>query len=39
MKKPEKKIVGYIFCPYITKNGKKIYPENSKVFRIPVYGK
>lgn len=26
----------YIFRPYITKNGKRIYPKNSKVFKIPV---
>ncbi len=26
----------YIFRPYITKNGKRIYPKHSKVFKIPV---
>lgn len=26
----------YIFRPYITKNGKRIYPKNGKVFKIPV---
>ncbi len=31
MKVPE----GYreVFCRYITKNGKRIYPKNGKVFR------
>lgn len=28
--------VQYIYCPYIRKNGKIIYPKHSKVFRIPV---
>ena len=31
----EKNIV-YIFRPYIIKNGVKIFPKNSKVFRIPI---
>lgn len=26
----------YIFRRYITKNGKKIYPKNGKVFKIPI---
>ncbi len=26
----------YIFVKYITKNGKRIYPKSSKVFRIRV---
>lgn len=26
----------YIYCKYITKNGVKIYPKNSKVFRLKV---
>lgn len=39
MKKVKKRIVGYIFRPYITKNGVKIYPKKAKVFRIPVYEK
>ena len=26
----------YIYCKYIVKNGKRIYPKKSKVFRIPV---
>lgn len=26
----------YIYCRYIRKNGKIIYPKHSKVFRIPV---
>ena len=34
MKKKDKK--KYIFRPYITKNGVKIYPKNGKVFKIPV---
>lgn len=33
------KIIGYKFCKYIMKNGKKIYPKNSKVFRFPIYKK
>lgn len=28
--------VEYIFRPYITKNGKRIYPKKSKVFKIPI---
>lgn len=23
----------YIFCPYITKNGKRYYPKNVKFFK------
>ena len=34
MKRKDKK--RYIFRPYIIKNGVRIYPKNSKVFRIPV---
>lgn len=26
----------YIFVRYVTKNGKRIYPKKSKVFRIKV---
>ena len=26
----------YIFVRYVTKNGKRIYPKNSKAFRIKV---
>ena len=26
----------YIYCAYIIKNGKRIYPKNAKVFKIPV---
>ena len=26
----------YIFCRYITKNGKRIYPKKSKFFRIKI---
>ena len=33
-KKNDKK--DYIFRPYITKNGIRIYPKNAKVFKIPV---
>jgi hypothetical protein len=25
----------YVFCRYIRKNGKIIYPKNSKFFRFP----
>ena len=28
----------YVYCRYITRNGKKIYPKNGKVFRFPVKG-
>jgi hypothetical protein len=27
---------GYIFCAYIVRNGKRIYPKKAKVFRIPL---
>jgi hypothetical protein len=23
----------WVICPYITKNGKRIYPKNAKVFK------
>ena len=36
MKKTEDKNQKYIFRPYITKNGVKIYSKNGKVFKIPV---
>ncbi|MGA9363779.1 MAG: hypothetical protein WBW16_05355 [Bacteroidota bacterium] len=26
----------YIFCAYVVRNGKVIYPKNAKVFRIPL---
>ncbi len=26
----------YIFCRYITKNGKRIYPKKSQFFKIPI---
>lgn len=26
----------YVYCKYITKNGVKIYPKNSKAFRLKV---
>ena len=26
----------YIFCKYIVRNGKVIYPKNGKVFKIPL---
>lgn len=26
---------GYIFCRYIKKNGKTIYPKNARFFRFP----
>lgn len=25
-----------VFCPYITRNGKRIYPKNARVFRFIV---
>jgi hypothetical protein len=25
----------YFYTPYITRNGKRVYPKNAKVFRIP----
>lgn len=38
MAKKEKvdETVEYIFRPYITKNGVRIYPKNGKLFKIPV---
>lgn len=38
MAKKEKadEIVEYIFRPYITKNGIRIYPKNGKLFKIPI---
>lgn len=27
---------GFIYRPYITRNGVKIYPKNSRVFKIPI---
>lgn len=38
MAKNEKddEIVAYIFRPYITKNGIRIYPKNGKLFKIPI---
>lgn len=35
-KKPDEAAEEYIFCRYIVKNGKRIYPKNAKVFRIPL---
>ncbi len=26
----------YIYCKYIIRNGKKVYPKNAKVFKIPL---
>lgn len=26
----------YIYCKYIVKNGKRIYPKNGSVFKIPL---
>lgn len=26
----------FIFCRYITKNGKRIYPRKSQFFKIPI---
>jgi hypothetical protein len=26
----------YIYCKYIVKNGKRIYPKNASVFKIPL---
>ncbi len=34
--KSDKETQEYIFRRCITKNGKKIYPKNGKVFKIPV---
>ncbi len=33
--KPSKEQI-YIFRKYITRNGKRIYPRNAKVFKIPI---
>ena len=27
---------GYIYRRYIMKNGKRVYPKNAKVFKIPI---
>jgi len=38
MKKTAKKVLRWIFRPYITlKNGRVIYPKHARVFRIPIY--
>lgn len=34
-----KKVSHYIFRPYITKNGKRIYRKGGGMFRIPIYEK
>lgn len=31
----KRETVEYIYCPYIIRNGKKIFPKKSKVFRFP----
>lgn len=31
----KRETVEYVYRPYITVNGKKIYPKKSKVFRFP----
>lgn len=33
----ERKVAYYIYRPYITIKGRRIYPKKSKVFRIPVF--
>ena len=35
--KKEKPKQRYIFRPYITKNGKRIYPKNGKVFTVRMF--
>ena len=35
-KEKDDEIVEYIFRPYITKNGIRIYPKNSKFLKIPI---
>lgn len=35
-KKEKVEKVEYIFRPYITKNGVRIYPKNGKLFKIPI---
>lgn len=35
-KENDDEIVEYIFRPYITKNGIRIYPKNGKLFKIPI---
>ena len=34
-----KKRYGWVYCAYIMKNGKRIYPRNSRCFRFFVGGK
>ena len=33
----ERKILYYIYRPYITVKGVRRYPRNKKVFKIPIY--
>lgn len=35
-KEKDEEAVEYIFRPYITKKGVRIYPKNSKFFKIPI---
>ena len=30
---------GYVFCKYVVRNGKTIYPKNGKVFRFSISNK
>lgn len=32
----EEHTVRYIYRPYITRNGRRVYPRRAKVFRIPI---
>lgn len=36
-KQHDAEIIGYIYRPYIVRNGRIIYPKRAKVFRIPIY--
>jgi hypothetical protein len=38
-KEKDEEVIDYIFRPYITKNGVRIYPKNGKLFKIPIKNK
>lgn len=38
-KEKDEEVIEYIFRPYITKNGVRIYLKNSKYFKIPIKNK
>ena len=38
-KEKDEEVIEYIFRPYITKNGVRIYPKNGKLFKILIKNK